>query len=419
MVRIAHISDLHFSNFSFNPLQFFSKRWIGNLNLLFNRSKHYLNERPFSLIPSFKKQGVTHVIISGDLTTTSSKKEFALAKSFVSRLKEEGMTVYVIPGNHDAYTKKADRKNVFYRFFPSPSSSPFSLKVHGMCKLPLCEGWTLVLLDTTCATSLTSSNGYFSPNLETNLTKLLQSIGAEEKVLLVNHFPFFQHERAGRRLINGKRLESLLKAFPTVQIYLHGHTHRRTAADLRESHLPLILESGSSGHTKGAWNLLELDKDSLTCRSFEWREEIEETCSNRYTFQNLPWYYKGLRFKCTGCGKCCTGKGYVWLEEEDISNLSKKLSLSKEDFLKKYTRQVGFDRSLTEDPVTDDCIFLKDKSTCAVYDARPKQCRTFPWWTDQLNSPKEWEEAKLRCEGIDHEEAPLVSFKEIEKELSK
>ncbi|MCB1106908.1 MAG: YkgJ family cysteine cluster protein [Chlamydiia bacterium] len=417
MIRIAHISDLHFSRFSLDPTQLFSKRWLGNLNLLFNRSKDYLNARPFSLIPTFKKKGITHVIISGDLTTTSSHAEYQIAKRFVKELEEMGIKVFSIPGNHDHYTKKADRTKRFYHYFPQKGGGDFQLSQHGVSSCPLFFGWHLVLLDTTCATPLTSSNGYFSPIIEENLKKLIETIPQNEQILLVNHFPFFDHDLPRRRLIRGEKLHALISHYPNVQIYLHGHTHRHTIADLRPNDLPLILNSGSTGHKKGSWNQLDLEGKSLKLTVNRWDEEWKEIKKHSFSFTSKPWYHKGLRFKCTGCGKCCTGKGFVWLTEEDIERLALSLNLSEEDFRKKYTREEGFDISLTEDPVTDDCIFLREKKFCAVYDARPKQCRNFPWWKGNLETPKDWENAKKRCEGIDHEEAPLFTLSEIEKEL--
>lgn len=130
---------------------------------------------------------------------------------------------------------------------------------------------------------------------------------------------------------------------------------------------------------------------------------------------DTPWYEKGLSFKCTGCGKCCTGSpGYVWLEEEEITSMAKALNISKEDFLRLYTRNVGGRVSLLEKGPHYDCIFLQGKM-CTIYAARPKQCKTFPWWKDNLASPKDWEETSQRCEGINHPEAPLISLSEIEK----
>jgi Fe-S-cluster containining protein len=63
-----------------------------------------------------------------------------------------------------------------------------------------------------------------------------------------------------------------------------------------------------------------------------------------------------------------------------------------------------------------DCIFLKDKK-CLVYSARPTQCRTFPWWVQNLNSKEAWEEAAKYCEGI-NVDAPIVPFEIIESQLN-
>lgn len=130
------------------------------------------------------------------------------------------------------------------------------------------------------------------------------------------------------------------------------------------------------------------------------------------------WYEDGLAFKCTGCGKCCTGgPGYVWLSEDDIERLAKHLELSRADFLKNFTRQVGSHISLREDPKNYDCIFLQEQKYCSAYDARPKQCRTFPWWPENMESPEAWERLKKQCEGATQEDAPTIPLSEIQKNL--
>jgi Fe-S-cluster containining protein len=121
----------------------------------------------------------------------------------------------------------------------------------------------------------------------------------------------------------------------------------------------------------------------------------------------MSWYKEGLRFGCTECGKCCSGSpGYVWLDDDEIVALAKRLCLSVEEFIKRYTRKVGRRYSLLEKGSQYDCIFLLDKR-CQVYEERPKQCRSFPWWKENIESEKSWEETKGRCEGIDHPNAPL------------
>ena len=126
-----------------------------------------------------------------------------------------------------------------------------------------------------------------------------------------------------------------------------------------------------------------------------------------------PWFSAGLRFKCTGCGQCCTGApGYVWVTEAEIAAMAKELKLDIEEFRTNYVRRVGDRDSLIEDPKTFDCVFLKDKK-CQIYSIRPKQCQTFPWWPFHLQSEQQWNEAGRYCEGINHPEAPLVPAETI------
>ena len=129
-----------------------------------------------------------------------------------------------------------------------------------------------------------------------------------------------------------------------------------------------------------------------------------------------PWYSEGLRFKCTECGECCTGgPGYCWVTDEEISAIADYLKMDLKKFQRRYLRYVTGRYSLVETK-NYDCIFLKDKK-CTIYPVRPTQCRTFPWWAQNLSSPEAWEEAAKRCEGIS-KEAPIVPLKTIESQLS-
>ena len=125
------------------------------------------------------------------------------------------------------------------------------------------------------------------------------------------------------------------------------------------------------------------------------------------------WYKDGLKFKCTGCGACCSKEpGYVFLSEEDISRLSGPLGLERATFLKTYTRLVHGRYSLLEKP-NYDCIFLQN-NRCTLYQARPKQCRTFPFWQENLVSKAAWEAAGKSCEGINHPDANTLTVEEIQ-----
>ncbi|MFN0065440.1 MAG: YkgJ family cysteine cluster protein [Chlamydiales bacterium] len=127
-------------------------------------------------------------------------------------------------------------------------------------------------------------------------------------------------------------------------------------------------------------------------------------------------YEKGLRFQCTECGKCCTGTpGYVWVSEKEIEEMTAFLGMDLPTFRKKYIRRIGQRYSLVESKITYDCVFLKNKK-CQLYKARPIQCRTFPFWPQNVRSEEAWEETARECEGI-NADAPLVPKEQIESAL--
>lgn len=113
-----------------------------------------------------------------------------------------------------------------------------------------------------------------------------------------------------------------------------------------------------------------------------------------------PWYKDGLRFQCTACGDCCTGApGYVWVNQAEIVALAERLGMEVGAFEKKFVRQVGVRRSLVEYK-NGDCVFFDNKTRkCKVYEQRPRQCRTWPFWNSNLRSPETWAETCEVCPG--------------------
>jgi uncharacterized protein len=126
------------------------------------------------------------------------------------------------------------------------------------------------------------------------------------------------------------------------------------------------------------------------------------------------WYTEGLRFDCTRCGNCCRGPGYVWVDDEEIHALAQHFEMDDEPFTKVYTRKVGRSRSLREQ-ASDDCIFYEHSVGCLVYDVRPRQCRTWPFWEQNLETKKDWNEVQERCPGSG--KGTLYSVEEITERL--
>ncbi len=243
-------------------------------------------------LPNFLSDiGVTHAIITGDLTTTSTKKEYAIARRFVDQLIEKNIRCFVIPGNHDHYTQSAFRKKIFYQYFPrqfSDEFSNFNLEKDQVTAVKLEGKFFLVALDTTLSTPIFYSTGLFSSIAEQSLIQILSQLPADAHVILANHFPLFQHEQLRRVMWRARALQNILKQFPTVKLYLHGHTHRHCLADLRESALPVILDSGSISHYRlGTFNIIDAENDSCTIRVYRYSDQFSYNTWNETDHERL------------------------------------------------------------------------------------------------------------------------------------
>ena len=145
-------------------------------------------------------------------------------------------------------------------------------------------------------------------------------------------------------------------------------------------------------------------------------------------------YSSGLKFSCIRCSYCCRKEsGFVYLSENDLSVLAKKLGMDYTDFVKTWCRWVPFTRNRERLSLKEksnfDCIFWSASigggvsegdiasfrgAGCAVYDDRPLQCRTYPFWDSVVCSEKAWNETGKGCPGINsgtlHEKETIENF---------
>lgn len=129
------------------------------------------------------------------------------------------------------------------------------------------------------------------------------------------------------------------------------------------------------------------------------------------------WWKNGVRFECQGSGKCCTSHGeygFVYLTLADRQRMAKHLGLSTATFTKKYCERTSGVWHLRERTDNPDCLFLKQKR-CGIYEGRPEQCRTWPFWPEVM-SAKAWaKDVKSFCPGVG--KGQVWSAEEIESLL--
>lgn len=123
------------------------------------------------------------------------------------------------------------------------------------------------------------------------------------------------------------------------------------------------------------------------------------------------WYADGLRFSCTQCGNCCTGPpGAVWFNQAEGRAMARHFGLEESAFLSTYARRIDGHWSLNETKTEQglDCVFLDrktipGKAVCSIYAVRPVQCRTWPFWPENLKTKRHWQTIKRAtpCPGMD------------------
>lgn len=130
-------------------------------------------------------------------------------------------------------------------------------------------------------------------------------------------------------------------------------------------------------------------------------------------------YYKkaNLRFHCTGCGKCCYGDPnthYIAISDREAVSIQRYLKISRETFFDTYTEVLPWRGRGIQLRPDGACPFLFE-GKCQIYQQRPAQCKTYPFWPEVVNTRNDWLSEAYRCEGINQGE--IIPLEKIEQQL--
>jgi predicted phosphodiesterase len=263
-LTLVHFGDLHVWRRGMDG-DFFPKRFLGRANMALHRGGKFPAEAARRVAERLAGEQADWMLFAGDVSTGALRAEFLAGRALLKPVFERwGDRLIAIPGNHDRYTPRATRDRLFERLFlrrdgdggndgdggsGCMSGSGDDAGVNNPFAVDLNATWTLVGVDCAVPRRVISA-GRVTPFLLADLDRLLERQRARGRRLIVmGHYPLAypasgmaSWEHALRPIERQAMLEILRSR--GVELYLHGHKHRRCL--LRAGGL-LHVDCGSAG----------------------------------------------------------------------------------------------------------------------------------------------------------------------------
>ena len=226
-LRIVHLSDVHLWKYDFHPGRLSSKRMVGMAALLLGRARRFQLERLPEVVRRVESLAPDHVVISGDLTTTSLPDEFRMALDGLADLLRDPRKATVVPGNHDRYTRRSVWDRMFDRSFAPYVGAP---------EFP----WVRMIADRTAILGLDPTRpgllarGLLPPaQLAAAQALWEQHRGAVDRWIVACHYPLdappgLKDDLFWKRLYNAADLTAWLATIGP-HLYCCGHVHHAWA----------------------------------------------------------------------------------------------------------------------------------------------------------------------------------------------
>ena len=283
-MRLAHCSDLHLlSHDGARWLDLANKRWIGAMNLLSNRSRHYHVAAFDDMIEDLNASGVDHVLCTGDVTNLALAQEFAFARAKFDKLVGGPQHVTVLPGNHDAYV--AEGLSLFAETFGDFNTTDPGWAwtdadrhdEHDDLHWPIVRirgALAIVGLSTSRATPWFTAYGRIGEGQLARLAKVLADprLAGKARLVAIHHPPAGKRATSRIRGLKDHAGFAEVIAGHGADLIVHGHEHRdmtELLAGPNDTKVPVRgVPSGTYHHNKpdrtARYRLFDIENGGIT-----------------------------------------------------------------------------------------------------------------------------------------------------------
>ncbi len=224
-MKIIHFSDPHAGGPAEDWLAYFDKRWVGVFNYRFRRQfRHDLNKLEKAVEYTLAAKPDL-AVCTGDLTSTGQPGEFAKVRPILQPLRDSGIPLFYLPGNHDCYVKRPKCIHAVNEMFAYLSHGEYAF-----ADLPLVKtvgNIDFILLNCSRPSNLLCSWGF----VDLRDVKLIEQFCAQPKLrprVLVSHYPMYEDHpvlRVRHRLFGQNKIIELLQN-GNLDLSLCGHVHK-------------------------------------------------------------------------------------------------------------------------------------------------------------------------------------------------
>lgn len=228
MFRLAHLSDPHIPpDGSPRRRELISKRALGWANWRNSRRHVHLHSVLNALTADMAGQHPDHIAVTGDLAIVSTQAEWQSCRNWLHSIGRPE-DVSLVPGNHDAYTRRAI-SGMTFAWRDYMTGDPDTATRSGFPYLRRRGPIAIIGCSSAVISPPFMATGRVGREQLSRLRPLLKQVREEGlfRVVLIHHPPLRSHRDRYRRLIDTRAFARMLSD-AGAELILHGHEHTAT-----------------------------------------------------------------------------------------------------------------------------------------------------------------------------------------------